>query len=174
MSRRIHVGFFENPHDLLSAARECRERGVAILDARTPFPIHGIDDVIGIPRSRLGFVCCAFGAAGLFLGLLLQHWTSAVDWPINVGGKPFDSLPAFVPVGFEIMILLAGLGTAGAFLVRSRLRPGRKEPINLERVTDDRFALVVEEKDAALPGEEYALLWRRHGAVDAFVERIES
>jgi hypothetical protein len=174
MSRLVHVGFFENPRDLLSAARECREKGVSILDARTPFPIHGIDEVLGIERSRLGVVCLAGGAAGLFLGLLLQYWTSAVNWPVNVGGKPLDSLPAFVPVAFEIMILCAGLVTAAAFLVRSRLRPGRKEPLVLERVTDDRFALVVLERDASLPSDEYAALWRRHGAVDSLVSRIGS
>lgn len=173
MSRRVHVGIFESAEDLLEAARECRSRGVPILDARSPYPIHGFDEVAGIERSRLPVVCFAFAAAGLAAGLWLQYWTSSTNWPLNVGGKPFDSLPAFVPVAFETMILAAGLGTAAAFLFRSRLAPGRAASLDVEGVTDDRFALLVPEDDARVASGEYALLFRRHRAVETIVRRIE-
>lgn len=174
MSRKVHVGVFESAEDLLEAARECRSRGVPILDARSPFPIHGFDEVARIRASRLPVVCFGFAAAGLAAGLLVQYWTSATNWPLNVGGKPFDSLPAFVPVAFETMILFAGLGTAAAFLFRSRLAPGRSPALDVPGVTDDRFALLVPEDDARLPSGEYALLFRRHRAVETDVRRLES
>ena len=83
-------------------------------DARRvlPLPIHGIDDVLGIRRSRLTIVCFVAGLVGCAVGLLAQYWTSAVDWPLDIAGKPFDSLPAFVPVAFELTVLFGGLATA--------------------------------------------------------------
>ena len=80
--------------------------------------------------------------------LWFQWWTSAVSWPLNVGGKPWNSLPAFVPIIFEGMVLAAGLGTVFALLVVARLRPGKKMMPIIPGVMDDRFALLVEETDA--------------------------
>jgi hypothetical protein len=164
MSRRLHIGLFDDDRDLVDAARECRARGIPILDVVTPFPIHGLDEVLGIRPSRLPWVTLTGGAVGMALGLGFQYWSSAVNWPLNIGGKPFDSLPAFVPVGFEMTILLAGLATAGALLARSRLWPGRRPPRGLEATTDDRHALILVQGDAAFRDEDFVDLWRRCGA----------
>ncbi len=166
MSHAQHIGIFENDHDLLDAARECRDRNLEIVDAFTPFPIHGIDEIVGIKPTRLPIVCFLAGLTGLSLGLWFQYWSSAVDWPINVGGKPFDSLPAFVPVIFEMMVLIAGLGTAFALFMRTRLYPGKQPRVSVERVMDDRFALVVRARNAAILPTEIEELWTRHHAVD--------
>jgi len=166
MNRRLHIGVFEDAASLLAAARECHERSIPLLDAYSPHPIHGIDELVGIPRSRLPRATLAGGALGASLALWFEFWVSAQDWPLNVGGKPFESLPAFVPVGFEMLILFAGLATALAFFVRSRLGPGRKCAPWFDRVTDDRYVLIALEKDAGLPVGEMAALWRRHGAVE--------
>lgn len=166
MSRRLHTGFFEDTRDLLAAAAECRERKIPVVDVVSPFPIHGLDDVLGIRPSRLPWVTLIGGAVGLLCGFWLQYWTSAVNWPINIGGKPYDSFPAFVPVAFEMTILFAGLSTALALLVRSRLWPAKRIPEGLESTTDDRLALIVSQADAAFRDSDFLDLWRRHGAVE--------
>ncbi len=169
MSRVRHVGVFEREASLLGAIAESRERGLEIIDAYSPYPIHGIDELIGIRRSRLTLVCFFGGVVGLCLGLGFQYWTSAMDWPINVGGKPFDSLPAFVPVGFELTVLIGGLSTAFALAVRSRLWPGKRSRA-IEGVTDDRFALVIARADASLASAELGALLERHGALRVWRE----
>lgn len=166
MNCSLHTGFFTDERDLVSAARACRAQGIPIVDVVSPFPIHGIDEVLGIRRSRLPWVTLAGGAAGLGLGLWLQYWTARTNWPINVGGKPLDSLPAFVPVAFELTILIAGLSTAAALFVRSRIWPGRKAPTGLEATTDDSHALILAQDDASFRDEDFEEVWRRHGAVD--------
>jgi hypothetical protein len=167
---RVQIATFGCAEDFLGAARACRKLGATIVDAYTPHPVHGLDDVAGIRRSRLPFVTLIGGAAGLAFGLWLQYWTAGSDWPLNVGGKPLDSFPAFVPVAFELTILVAGLATIAAILARSGLYPGRKPRRAPARTTDDRFALVV----AGLPGvaPEGALrgIFLAHRAIDTSEE----
>ena len=170
MQRRLHIGLFEREDDLMRAARECRARAVPIVDAYSPYPLHGIDPLLGVARSRLTLVCFFGGLAGLIIALVFQYWTSAIDWPTNVGGKPYDSLPAFLPIAFEMTVLIAGLATACALLARSRLWPGRRVPRELRGVTDDRYALVVAEESAHLAPREVHEMLTRHGAVDAWEE----
>ena len=93
-----------------------------------------------------------------------------MDWPLNVGGKPFDSLPAFIPVGFEMTVLFGGLATALMLFVRSRLWPGKSSGLVVPGVTDDQFALVLGAGDASLPPGELAGLVARHGAVQSWEE----
>lgn len=164
MMRRLHIGFFDNEHQLLSAARECRDRGIPVLDAISPFPVHGIDEALGINPSKLPWVTLGGGAVGATLGLLLEYWTSAHNWPLNVGGKPFDSFPAFVPVAFELTILFAGLATAGALFLRSGIFPGKRPKTGFESTTDGSHALVLEERDASFESNDYRELLLRHGA----------
>ncbi len=168
MTQRVEAAIFTSEDALLAAARECRARGIEIVDVHSPHPIHGIDDVVGIRRSRISTVTLVAGAAGLSFGLWLQYWTSATDWPLDVGGKPFDSLPAFVPVAFELTVLFAGLSTVAALLVRSRLRPGRAPRLAGAGVTDDRFALLVAPKAGDVTSRDLATLWERFGAECAF------
>jgi hypothetical protein len=128
---------------LLEAAHALRAAGVAIDDAFTPYAVHGLDDALGLRRSRLTWVCFLAGAMGATAAMAFQVWTSAVSWPLNIGGKPFASIPAFIPVTFELTVLSAALASAAAFFLRSRLFPGRGTRPPLPRLTDDRFALVV-------------------------------
>ncbi len=167
MNRSLHTGFFEDEHDLLNAARECRERGIPVVDVVSPFPIHGLDDVLGIRPSRLGWVTFAAGATGLSFGFFLQYWTAAVDWPLNIGGKPLDSMPAFIPVAFELTVLFAGLGTAFFLLFRSKVWPTRTAPAGLEVTTDDQHALILAQADGAFMDADFEDLWCRHGAVNS-------
>lgn len=165
MSFRVHIGYFEDDRLLLAAARECRERAIPVADVVSPHPIHGLDPVLGLRPSRLPWVTLIGGAAGLSLGLGFQYWSSAVSWPLDVGGKPFDSLPAFVPVAFEMTILIAGLATFFMLLLRCGLRPGKRLKGALDSTTDARMALILEQKDATLQERDFVELLERHGAV---------
>jgi len=171
MSRRVVVATFTREEDLLHAARAVRSRRLTVLDAYTPYAVHGLDEALGLPPSRLPWVCAVLGSAGAGFMLWFQQWASAVDWPINVGGKPWNSLPAFVPVIFESMVLAGGVGTVLAFFLVSRLLPGRKARLAAPGITDDCFALVIEETDAAFDLDQVRGLLGHHGA-DAVEERV--
>ncbi len=142
MSGRLILASFAQEEDLLAAVRAVQDRGWDIVDVYTPYAVHGLEEVLGWPRSRLPVACFLCGAAGVALALWFQFWTTARDWPLNVGGRPWNSLPAFVPVTFESMVLLAGFGLVFAWLFRCRLYPGKKAWLPLPGLTDDRFALV--------------------------------
>lgn len=143
MSVRAAVGVFDDEEALLSAARACRERRLAIDDVLSPYPLHGIDEIAGIRRSRIAGACLAGGLAGLLGGLALQKWTGETDWPLDVGGKPLDSLPAYMVVCFELTVLCAALAVVATVILRSRLSPRRRPRLEGLGTTDDRFALVV-------------------------------
>jgi mono/diheme cytochrome c family protein len=166
MNTRLFIAWFEREADILAAARAVRRRGWHILDTYTPYAVHGLDRGCGLRASRLPYVCLAFALLGATAKLWFQIWTSAGDWPVNVGGKPFASVPAFVPVTFEITVLFAGLGTVLAFLLRSRLRPGAPTGLMPERVTDDRFAIVVDQRDADFDVREADRWFRSLHAVE--------
>lgn len=165
MFRKYLVGHFREETLLLAAVRELREQGHTISDVYSPYAIHGIDEAMGLRRSRLPWVTFVAGLVGLGLAMLFQFWTSTVDWPINVGGKPDNSTLAFLPVAFEITVLLGALVTVLAFFMRSRLfpRPGAK--VFHPRVTNDTFALVLEYRDASLDEVHMRRFMRQLGAL---------
>ena len=146
MSRFV-VGSFEQEADLLQAVQAARSFGWRIRDVYTPYAVHGLDQFMGMKRSWLPRACFAWGLSGVVLALWFQFWTSTRDWPLNVGGRPWNSLPAFVPVTFEAMVLFAGLGLVLTWLIICRLYPGKKVVPLIPQVSDNRFALVVEESD---------------------------
>ena len=123
---RVIVGSFTAEEDVLGAARAARQHGFRIADAYTPYAVHGLDRAMGLRPSRLPWACFAFGLIGAASALSSQFWAMTTSWPMNVGGKPWNSLPAYVPVTFEVMVLLAGLGVVLAFFLRSRLFPGKR------------------------------------------------
>jgi hypothetical protein len=141
MKRTTILASFARPEELLAGVRGLRERHCDILDVYTPYPVHGLEEILGWPRSRLAVACFLGGAAGAGLALWFQFWTSAWSWPLNVGGRPWNSLPAFVPVVFECMVLLAGFALFFAWLFRCQLYPGKTALLPLAGATDDRFVV---------------------------------
>lgn len=99
------VAEFENPAELLRAAEEVRKAGYDRFECYSPFPIHGMDEAMGLRRSPLGFIVFGVGFCGALFALWLQWWTNVVDYPLVFSGKPYFSLPTFVPVIFELMVL---------------------------------------------------------------------
>ncbi len=143
MKREILVAGFTEESHVRRAAAVIQARNWTVVDVYSPYALHGVEELLGQRRSRLPVACFAGGAAGLLLAFCLQFWTSTQSWPLNVGGRPWNSLPAFVPVAFESMILLAGFSVVGALLVRCRLDPGRRAFLPAEGITDDRFAIIL-------------------------------
>ncbi|MBM4169334.1 MAG: DUF3341 domain-containing protein [Ignavibacteria bacterium] len=168
MTERLLVATFGGERDIVDATRAAKDAGYHIVDVYAPYAIHGLDKAMGLRPSRLPWICFGLGLTGAIAKLWYQIWTSATSWPVNVGGKPLSSVPAFVPVTFEIMVLFAGVGTVLAFFFVSRLRPGKHPKVLYERVTNDKFVLVLLQNDAAFDVSNVrALLERFH------VERIE-
>ncbi|MEO8255989.1 MAG: quinol:electron acceptor oxidoreductase subunit ActD [Acidobacteriota bacterium] len=143
------VTVFEREGDAIQATAAARQHGLEIADVFGPYASHGLDRALGLRPTRLPWVCFLLGLSGAVAMAAFQYWATAVSWPINVGGKPWNSLPAFVPVTFEIMVLCAGVGTVAAFLWSTGLRPGRPSTLSDLRLTDDRFALVLRATGAA-------------------------
>jgi hypothetical protein len=137
------IGFFPNAHATVEGMKKVRDARYQNVDAYTPFPVHGLEAAQGLKRSPLPYVTFIAGLTGCTIGFLLQYWISAVDWPLNVGGKPFNSWPAFVPIMFECTVLFAGLATAGAMLAFNGL-PNVKRKAYHPAITRDRFAIVIE------------------------------
>ncbi len=149
MSDRLLLATFRHEKDLLEATRAVREAGHAIVDVYTPYAVHGLDEAMGLRPTRLTWVCFFCGAIGLLGMFWFEQWTAAIDWPINVGGKPWNSWPSDVPVAFEALVFMAASGSVLAFFAVSRLFPGKRSRLFDVRTTDDRFLLVIAERDAA-------------------------
>jgi ActD protein len=165
MNRRVLIGIFESEDAILDVTDAARRRGLKIVDVFAPYAVHGLDKAMGLQRSKLPWVCFLLGLTGAAFKVWFEYWTTASDWPLNVGGKPWNSLPAFVPITFEVMVLFAGISTVLAFFGMSRLWPGRKPVILDARVTNDRFALVLEEDNAAFDVAEVEQFLRDHQAL---------
>ena len=166
MSEPLFLGIFENEEDVIQATRATRELGYEIYDVYTPYAVHGLDDAMGLRPSRLTWICLGFACAGFLLATLAQFWIGAIDWPLNVGGRPFNSLPAYLPVMFETTVLIGGVGVTLAMLIRTRLYPGKPTRIVHEEVTNDRFVLALVQKDSSFDQVGLKNLWERYNAVD--------
>lgn len=173
MSRRFLMSVFDREETTLAAVEALRQKGYAIGEIYAPWASHDLIRAARLPQSRLGWVCAGAGFLAAGLMLLFQIWASAVSWPLNVGGKPFNSIPAFVPPMFEAGVLFAGLSTVAALFVRSRLWPGKRSRLPRPAVTDDQFVVLLEERDAAFDPAAAREICERCGAV-AVEERIEN
>lgn len=172
MSARWIVGTFDDEARLLHATRQARANAYRIDDVYTPYAVHGLSDAMGLKASRLTWVCFLMGLTGAVLALGFQVWSSSVDWPINVGGKPFDSLPAFIPIAFEITVLFAGLGVVAALFARCGLWPGARKVQPRIEITDDRFVLVLRLEGARHTVDDARAFLAEEGAVDV-VDHLE-
>lgn len=146
MSAKLIIAEYAQQADLLGAVRAARLKGFEVVDVYAPHAVHGLDEILGWPRSRLAVACFFGGVIGSCFALWFQYWASAQDWPLNVGGRPWNSLPAFIPVVFESMVLLAGLCLVFAWLCRCELFPGKKAVMPVAGLTDSQFALVLRDR----------------------------
>jgi len=142
---------FDNVGQLLAGCRRVRDAGYLKTDAYTPFPVHGIDKALGIKPTILPWICLACGLTGLTIALTMQIWMNAIDYPYIISGKPFISLPAFIPVSFELTVLLSAFGAFFGMLALNKL-PMFSNAVftdpRFDRATDDRFFLFISADDA--------------------------
>jgi len=144
--------------------RLAREKNFRIYDVFAPYPIHNLDHEMGVRRSRLPWVTFVVGCLALTFAVIFQFYTTVLDWPLNVGGKPDNSSLAFIPICFELTVLLSGLATVAALFLRAQLYPGKKELLFAEGVTNDKFALVLRQRDAGFDAHRAIRLLQESGA----------
>ena len=138
------VGIFDDEDILLNGIKKVRDQGIKIQEVYSPFPVHGIEEALGYKKSRLPIAAFLFGLTGTSLGLLMQIWMMGHDWPMIIGGKNFVSLPPFIPVIFELTVLLSALGMVGTFMIVSDLKP-YKWPRQFDiRSTDDKHVMAID------------------------------
>ena len=135
------LGVFDDEHKLLGAAEKLTSEHIKVDDVLTPFAIHGIEDALKMKDSKLDVVAFIFGCIGFLVAFLGMSFINTIDWPNNIGGKPYFALPAFVPISFEITVLFSAVGMVITFFVISKLWPGRKPVIFDKRSTDDKFVM---------------------------------
>ncbi|WP_109832305.1 DUF3341 domain-containing protein [Reichenbachiella versicolor] len=163
-NKNFVLGVYSDEDELLKAIPQVRESGVKIHEVFSPFPVHGIDDVLGYKRSNLSIAAFLFGLLGTTLALTMQIGMMAVDWPMIVGGKDHLPFPTFIPVTFELTVLLAAFGMCGTFFVASNLRPWAKPRIFDERITDDKHVVVVDIDKQKMSEAEIKSVFEKAGA----------
>ncbi len=141
---------FRSPESLLAAARRASGEGFKRMDAYTPFPVEGLAEAIGFHHTRVPLIVLIGGIVGCLGGFFLQYWVAVIDYPINVGGRPLNSWPAFIPVTFEMTILVAALSAFLGVLALNGLPMPYHPVFNVERfelASRNRFFLCIEAVD---------------------------
>lgn len=148
---------FDTTTEVVEAAAKVRDAGYTKTDAFSPFPIHEMDEALGIKRTILPYIVFAGGIAGLMTGLVLQVYTHAIDYPINVGGRPYISIVSFIPPMYELTILLAGFAAVFGMLFLNGLPQPYHPVFNVPRfalATREKFFILIESRDPKFDYEE--------------------
>ncbi|MEM9340504.1 MAG: DUF3341 domain-containing protein [Bacteroidota bacterium] len=138
------LGVYDDEDVLMDAIKKVRGEGLKIEEVYSPFPVHGIEDALGYKRSWLSIAAFMFGITGTSLALTMQIGMMGVDWPMIIGGKDYLPFPSFVPVTFELTVLLASFGMVGTFFGISNLKPWAKPRIYDIRITDDKHIMAID------------------------------
>jgi len=141
---------FDNPTDVVEAARTTYDAGYRRINAYSPYPIEELAEAIGFHSTRLPLIVLAGGIIGGLIGYGLQYYVAVIDYPLNVGGRPYHSWPSFIPITFEMTILCAALAAVFGMLALNKLPQPYHPVFNVERfalATRDRFFLVIEAND---------------------------
>ena len=161
------MGEFDNPSDLVAAARRTYEAGYRRVNGYSPYPIEELDEAIGFKRTSLPLIVLIGGILGGLGGFFMQYWMEVIDYPLNVGGKPYNSWPAFIPITFECTVLVAAFAAVLGMLVLNKL-PQPYHPVfnapNFALATRDRFFLVIEANDPRFSHAETAQFLNTVGA----------
>ena len=168
------IGTFSEPEDLVTAGRKIREMGYTKLDAMSPFPVHGIDEAIGVPPSKLGWLVIWFSAMGAATALLLIWYVGAISYRLVIGGKPFFDFSYSIPVTFELTVLFTAFAAfLGMWAINGlpRLYHPSMNYSQAHRASDDQFLLVIEAEDPRFNALQCVAHLRAVGAAD--VEVVE-
>jgi hypothetical protein len=144
------MGEFSTPEDLLAATKKAREAGYKHVEAYTPFPIEGLAEAVGFKWTAVPLLTLIGGVGGGLTGFGLQYWVAAITYPINIGGRPLNSWPAFIPVTFELTVLGASIFAVVSMLALNKLPQPYHPVFNVERfgqASTDKFFLCIEARD---------------------------
>lgn len=157
MSKIFHV-MYDDDAKVMAAASELVGQGVQVKDVFSPFPIHGIDPIIGIKRTRLAICSFMYAMTGTSLAILGMWYFMIQDWPMNIGGKPsfslIENIPAFIPVTFEFSVLCGAHGMAITYLLRNGTLPGMPASNPDPRTTDDKFVMEITTDNNSMSSDE--------------------
>jgi len=158
------LGIYEDEDVLKAAITKVRAKGIKIHEVFTPYPIHGLEDILGYRRTRLPIAAFLFGLTGTTLALIMMFYMLGYDWPMNIGGKNYTPLPDFIPVTFEMTVLLSAFGMVGTFFVVSNLKPWGRPKIFDIRITDDKHVMAIDLALNKIPVEEIGTVLNETGA----------
>lgn len=162
-----YVAQYESPKELLKAAKAIHKEGYKVFDTHSPFPIHGMDDAMGLGHSKLSWISLIGGAIGLTTGLTLQLWASGIAYPLTISGKPYFSFQAFIPVTFELMILFTAFATVFGMFAINKLPTFFHHVFNhsnFDLATSHGFFVSIEATDTKFDEEKTKLLLENTGA----------
>jgi hypothetical protein len=165
---------YDTPADLFHACEKVRDAGYAAWDAHTPFPVHGLERAMGLRTSIVPYIVALMGFTGAGLGFLLQYWVSTTAYALIISAKPYNSYQAFVPVTFELGILLGSFGAVFGMLGLNKLPQLYHSLFNSSRFpkfSDDKFFISIEARDPKFDAERTKKLLESTGA--AHVEEVE-
>jgi hypothetical protein len=154
---------FDGPNELIAAAKRAYEAGYRDMDAYSPYPIEEVSHAIGFKRTRLPLIVLIGGIIGCVTGFGLQYWVSVIAYPLNIGGKPLNSWPAFIPVTFEMTVLFAAIAAVVGMLALNRLPMPYHPVFNVERfelASRTHFFLCIESSDKQFDRDETARFMR--------------
>jgi hypothetical protein len=170
MAERVIYAMYDDDETLKTGAKKLVSGGVHISDVFSPFPIHGIDPIIGVKHTRLGIVAFMLGITGLALAVFGFKLLMIDEWPINIGGKPnfslMENFPAFVPISFEFTVLFAAHGMAIIYLLRNKTLPGMPADNPYPRTTDDRFVMEIRISENQMSASEIHAKIKETGVIE--------
>ena len=145
MADTIIYAMYDDDEVLKAGAKKLVSKGVKVSDVYSPFPVHGIDPIIGVKNTRLGIMAFLYGLTGLMLATIGMNFFMIQDWPMNIGGKPsfsyLENILSFIPISFEFTVLCAAHGMAITYLLRNKTLPGMPAQNPDPRTSDDKFVI---------------------------------
>jgi hypothetical protein len=148
-NKDIIFGLYDDEQDLLKAVKKANAAHLDIHDVYSPFPVHGLDPLLGLEESRLHIAGFVYGMLGTLTAFLGMTWIFTKDWPIIFGGKPYWSIPAFIPITFELTVLFACVGMVITFYIVCGMGPGVTNPTLDDRITDDKFCIAFDKSQVS-------------------------
>lgn len=161
------TALFDSPEEIVHAAQEASKAGYTRFDVNTPYPVHGMDKAMRLKPSRIGVFALVFGLLGVFSAVGFMTWVTLVNYPLVIGGKPFWSWPAFVPIAFEVTVILASVLTVVTMIVLYFRFPNNAHPLHdtpyMKRVSSDKFGINIQADDPKFDEKEIRAFLGRIG-----------
>ncbi len=171
MSEKIlysYTALFDTPNQIIKAAKKVKEEGYTKYDVNTPYPIHGMDAAMELKPSLLPYVALVVGLTAAISMIIFLWWQNTIDYPLNIGGKPFFALPAYIPVTFEVTVLSASIATVVAMLFFVFKFPNNVHPLHdtdyMKRVSVDKYGISIQAEDPLFEAEKVKSLFNSLGA----------